>query len=69
MYHPDGRIRDVANYEKKTTDLLTDVGILLGDDRRHIKGIFSYWNDKPGKYITVKIIPVDKLDLNILSCE
>jgi len=60
LCHPDNRVRDAANYEKCTTDLLVSYGIISGDDRRAVKGIFSYWNDKPGKHIIVRIIPVDE---------
>ncbi len=66
LCHPDNRERDAANYEKKVTDLLTHLNIINGDDRRYIKGIFSYWNDKPGKYITVHIVPVGSLDLSFM---
>ena len=63
LCHPDNRGRDASNYEKKTTDLLVNLNILAGDERRYIKGIFCYWNDKPGDYIIVRIIPVDKFDI------
>ncbi len=65
LNHPDNRVRDAANYEKSTTDFLVAKGILQGDDRRHIKGVFSYWNDKPGKYITVSILPEDYFALHL----
>lgn len=67
LYHPDNRLRDAANYEKKTTDLLVSRCILPGDDRRYLKGVFTTWNDTPGDYIIVKIIPVDKWDCNFLD--
>jgi len=67
LCHPDNRPRDAANYEKKTTDLLVSREILPGDERRYLKGVFSYWNDKPGDYIIVKIIPVEKWDHNFLD--
>lgn len=59
LYHPDGRPRDAANYEKKVTDLLVSLKILAGDERRYVKGDFIYWNDKPGKQIIVRIISVE----------
>ena len=58
LCHPDNRIRDDANYEKKVTDLLVSLKILAGDERRYKKGTVIYWNDTPGKYITVSIVPV-----------
>lgn len=62
LYHPDNRERDDQNYVKKPTDLLVSKGILQGDSRRYIKGTQSYWNDKKGKIIKVKIITVDEFD-------
>lgn len=55
LHHPDNRARDAANYEKITTDFLVSKGVLKGDDRRFIQGIFSYWNDVPGDFINVWI--------------
>lgn len=52
---PDGKERDCANYEKFTTDFLVQRGILKGDSRRHVRGIFTYWNDTPGNKITITI--------------
>ena len=57
LCHPDNRTRDAANYEKSTTDFLVAKGILPGDDRRHIKGILSIWNDIKGDFITIHIRP------------
>ena len=64
LYYPDEYPRDAANYEKKVTDLLVSLKILKGDERRYIKGVFPYWNDEKGKYIIVKIIPVDEFSLS-----
>lgn len=52
---PDGRQRDAANYEKYTTDLLVQHGILQDDSARHVRGVFTYWNDKLGDKITITI--------------
>lgn len=57
LFHPDNRIRDAANYEKIVTDFLVSKNILNGDDRRYIKGINIFWNDKPGENILINIIP------------
>ena len=65
LHHPDNRGRDAANYEKVTTDFLVARGILLGDDRRYIKGIFSYWNDIPGDHIIVKLISSDTFQMPV----
>lgn len=62
LNHPDNYIRDAANYEKIVTDLLVSIGILKGDDRRYIKGIYAYWSDIPGDYITIKIININDGD-------
>ena len=66
LCHPDNRPRDDENYLKKTTDLLVSLNIIAGDERRYKKGTFVYWNDKPGDYIIVRIIPVDKFDISEL---
>jgi Holliday junction resolvase RusA-like endonuclease len=66
LHHPDSRGRDAANYEKKVTDLLVSLKILADDDRRHIKGVFIYWNDKPGKQINVSIVPVADFQLSFM---
>lgn len=65
LHHPDNRERDAANYEKKVTDLLVARNILTGDDRRYIKGIMTYWNDKKGKHIIIRIVPIDNFHCNL----
>jgi len=59
LNHPDARERDAANYEKHTTDFLVANGVLLGDQRRYIKGILTQWTDESRDYITVNIYPCD----------
>jgi len=52
---PDNYNRDAANYEKYLTDLLVSHGVLKDDSARHVRGIFTYWNDTPGKSVHVTI--------------
>lgn len=59
LFTPDNRPRDDSNYTKYTTDFLVERGIINDDNRRFVKGTYSFWNDKPGKYIKVSIVPVD----------
>lgn len=63
LNHPDNYIRDAANYEKKTTDLLVKKGIIKGDERRYVKGVTTYWTDESGDTITVNIVSCDELSL------
>lgn len=62
LFVPDNRIRDDSNYVKYTTDFLVERGIIVDDDRRHVKGTYSFWNDDPGKYIKVSIVSVDSFN-------
>jgi Holliday junction resolvase RusA-like endonuclease len=57
LFVPDGRPRDDSNYVKYTTDFLVERGLLNDDSRRFVKGTYSFWNDDPGKYIKVSIVP------------
>jgi len=59
LNHPDLRKRDAANYEKYTTDFLVQAGILREDNRQHIKGIYSFWNDTKGDAVKVTIVPIN----------
>lgn len=62
LFVPDARLRDDSNYVKYTTDFLVERGIIPGDDRRYVKGTYSFWNDDPGKYIKVSIVPADSFN-------
>ena len=62
LFVPDGYPRDDSNYVKYTTDFLVERGIIPDDDRRYVKGTYSFWNDKPGKYIKVSIVSVDSFN-------
>lgn len=59
LFTPDYKERDAPNYEKFTTDFLVDYGILKGDSRRYVKGVYSFWNDIDGKAVNVKLIPAE----------
>lgn len=59
LFVPDSYNRDDSNYVKYTTDFLVERGIINDDNRRFVKGTYSFWNDEPGKYIKVSIVPAN----------
>ena len=62
LFVPDGYNRDDENYIKYTTDFLVTRGIINDDSRRFKKGTYVFWNDKPGKYIKVSIVPANSFN-------
>jgi len=62
LFVPDGYQRDDSNYVKYTTDFLVERGIINDDNRRYVKGTYSFWNDDKGKYIKVSIVPASSFN-------
>lgn len=54
---PDKRRRDASNYIKGIEDLLVTMGVLNGDDSRHVRQVTSFWSEAvgpPGAVVTIK---------------
>ena len=57
VFFPDKRARDISNYEKLTTDLMVNKGLLPDDDHNWIRRMVIEWGgyDKSNPRIEISI--------------